>query len=724
MYSLDFETYSESGYRFSPEQRKWSSDAPGAAGLPGIGAYAYGHHPSTEVLCAAYAQAGQPVKLWVPGMPLPEELFNSPVCAWNSFFEWSIWNGTCVRKYGWPARSLQAIFDSAALARANGFSGKLANAAKQSGAVNKLETGGSLIKYFCMPRNPTKKDSRLRIRPHEDLEKFAQFLEYNRVDVIAEQSVASKCPPLSDLDMKYWTMDADINERGVRLDTVAVNRAIQLIEQEYRVFTEELKDLTHGVVTSANEVKRIAEYCGLESVSQASVTKALSGSGLNAKQRRVLGIRQLLGASSVKKLYRMSRMADEHGRVRGLFTFRGAMRTGRWSGAGIQPQNLPSSGPSMLRCTVCDRISVNATCAGCLSDKSKPQEWGPDTVEQVLRDLHSGGSSFRDRWGPVIPVISGCLRGMFRPNPGHDFICSDFSAIEAVVLAALAGEQWRLDVFKGHGRIYEVTAANLTGRTLEEYEAYAKEHNRHHPDRKLGKIAELASGYGGSVGAWKNFGADKLFVGDMIEPFRSEWGSSGSELSLQDWCIQRRVRMWRDDSPNIRKFWYACMDAALDAMRSPGYWYEVRRRDKSQTGVSYMYDGKALRCCLPSGQALVYQNAEILETQWDDGSPKYDLAYLGKDTKGNWTQIRSYGAKLAENITQAVAGDILKNSMLRLESSGYPVVLHVHDEIVSEVPEGYGSVEEFERLAQIVPPWAYGWPIRVANGWRGKFYRK
>jgi DNA polymerase len=324
-----------------------------------------------------------------------------------------------------------------------------------------------------------------------------------------------------------------------------------------------------------------------------------------------------------------------------------------------------------------------------------------------------------------LDAVGGCLRGLFTAAPGHDLICSDFSAIEAVVIAELAGEAWRQEVFRTHGKIYEMSASKITGIPFEEIMAYPAAHGGDdHPLRKkIGKVAELASGYGGWIGAWKRFGADKYF---------------NSDAEIRD-----KILAWRAQSPAIVEFWggqvredppgdyrfrrelYGLEGAAVSAILYPSVIEKYNR-------ICFLRpaDPDILYCRLPSGRCLTY-HAPRLEDAIDRYSGKdiYKITFEGwnsdyKVGPRGWMRMSTYGGKLAENVTQAVARDLLAYSMLNVERAGYPIVLHVHDEIVSEVPKGVGSVSEFERIMSQTPPWAAGWPVRAAGGWRGKRYRK
>jgi DNA polymerase len=285
-------------------------------------------------------------------------------------------------------------------------------------------------------------------------------------------------------------------------------------------------------------------------------------------------------------------------------------------------------------------------------------------------------------------------------SPGHELISSDYSAIEAVVLAVLAKEQWRIEVFQTHGKIYEASAAAVSGVSLQEILNHKSRTGEQHPLRALGKVAELASGYQGSEGAWKKFGADKF---------------------MTDVEINAGVKKWRKESPNIVNFWYGLERIAIAAVQNPGSYH-------SYNEITYGCNGNTLYCRLPSGRLLCYQQPSIVVEKMPWGSQKPVLYYWGWNsdaTKGpiGWIRISTYGGKLCENVVQATARDILTYAMLNLDRAGWSIVLHVHDEIVCEDATGR-NVEELEDIMNIMPPWAKGWPIKASGGWKGRRYRK
>jgi DNA polymerase len=365
------------------------------------------------------------------------------------------------------------------------------------------------------------------------------------------------------------------------------------------------------------------------------------------------------------------------------------------------------------------RAAALAYCPYCIvgDPEHTRADWGPEAVDTVIADAKTG--AIFTRWPDVIGAITGCLRGLFIASDGCELISSDYTAIEAVVLACLAGEQWRIDVFNTHGKIYEMSAAKISGVPFDEIMAYKKRTGDHHPLRKtVGKVAELASGYGGWVNAWCNFGADQFMTEPEIKGAILRWREESPAI-VEFWGGQyRRGERWGDWRPEL----YGLEGMAIAAVQNPGHWYTYGL-------IGYYSTGGALFCRLPSGRDIVYQRPQLDAGIDNLGRQAWALSYEGwnsDSSKGpvGWFRKNLYGGLLAENVVQAVSRDIMANGLQNVERAGYFVVLHVHDEIVSEVPAGFGTVEHFEQLMTTLPDWCKGWPIRAAGGWRGRRYRK
>lgn len=716
---FDFETYSAAGYEFTPENKRVKvKGAPGGAtnGLQIVGAAAYCEHPSAEVLSLAYdLKDGLGKRLWIPGAPPPVDLFDhiangGLLEAWNSIFEFFVWHYVCVPKYGWPPLPFHQLRDAMAKARAWSLPGALGKAGPVVGAdVLKMEEGKALLDKYSKPRQPTKKDPARRLYLKDNNRDALGMYAYNLGDIGTEADISGRVPDLSREEENLFLLDQYMNIKGVAIDVEAVHAMRRVVDQTYIEGDAELKALTDGRVNTVGQAAAIQQELkihgvNLPNVKEETVTTALAKAEAGTLAHRILTLRSNLSLTSVKKLNSIALRVNRDNRLRGLFQFCGA-DTGRWAGRGPQPQNLPSSGPAVQKCDAtngCGRhyrpgLHVCPWC-GTPDAFSQTVDWNPDACEEYIAAI-KGGWNVDEFLGDPLAVVSGCLRGLFVAGEGCELICSDYSAIEAVVLAALAGEEWRLEVFRTHGKIYEMSASKITGVPFEEFLRHKEETGEHHPLRKkVGKVAELASGYQGGYGAWCNFGADKF-------------------MSEEE--IRRNIKLWRAESPMIVKFWYKMEECAIAATLNPGQVYQYRDIKW------YAWGDEVLYCELPSGRRLAYQWPHVTQeaTPWGKTQNKLNY-YRYKSSVGQWVATDTYGGKLTENITQAAARDFMAAAMPRLFNAGYTPVLHVHDEICAEVPKGFGTIEEFEILMSIRPDWAADWPIKAAGGWRGHRFRK
>lgn len=750
--SMDFETYSEAGFVLDPIAKTVVSAAgpKKIGGLPVVGTPNYACHPSTEVICLYYdLKDGQGRRGWIPGGPLPRDLIahianGGEVEAFNFTFEWWIWNVVCVRDWGFPPMQFEQGFCVMAKARRNGLPGSLANVAKALGTVDKDKKGKQLIQKLCRPHKPTKKRTAFRWTPATAWEDFVGIYGYCDNDVLTEDEANARIPDLTDSERATWLVDQYVNARGVQVDIAALDAMLEKLEQAERKFTMELVQLTQGAVASVSEVAKFLEWLAskgvqLPDMKAETIEEALQWQGLASEVRRALEIRECLSSANVKKLRKVKHQVSSDGRLRNQYMYCGADQTGRWSSAAAddnasnsQLQNITAKGPKSQECQECGRITgldhqawVMGTQGGCPNCGGtlwkKCPEWTVEAVEFAVQDLITLDlDQTIALWGDPIALMCGCLRGMFVSAPGKDLICADFSAIEAVVLACLSRCQWRIDVFNDHGKIYEMSASKITGTPFEEYMEYKRVNKMHHPDRKkIGKVAELASGYGGWIGAWKAFGADEHF-------------SSDNE-------IKEKVIGWRDASPEIVEFWggqhrqvgpkpwdsvpelFGLEGAAIAAIQNPGQYYQV-------LDITFACYENILYCRLPSGRFLHYHEPILVPCEDHFRRPSLKITFMGNNTntaKGpkGWQRLETYGGRLCENIVQAVSADIQAEAMKRAEAANYPVVMHTHDELTTEVPEGWGSVEELCAIMSQRPEWASWWPIKAA-GWRHKRYQK
>ena len=646
---LDFETYSEAG--FVPLGDKWGAlprASQGKKGLPVVGAARYAEHPTTEVLCLAYnLKDGIGPRQWLPGMPPPLDLFlhiakGGLLEAWNVGFERHIWEKVCVPRMGWIAVPRSQWRCAMAKSRAHALPGALDNATRVLNTTHqKNPDGRRLLNRFSVPRNATRSDPRLRIQPGTDPE-GSRLYEYNRQDIEAEAEASSLTPDLPPEELEYWLVDQEINQRGVHIDMVGVTDCISIVEEALERYNTELAQLTSGVVNAASEIQRLTGWLGalgvhMQSLDEENVTEALKRTDLPPIARRALEIRALVGSASVKKLFSMSNQVCADGRLRDLFSYHAA-RTGRATGNGPQPTNLPNSGPDVNRCNLCQRHfgRLKPTCPWCGSVNTSPVEWNALVVEDALDVMKAGSLRAAEMFfDDAFPAISGCLRGLFDAAPGYDLICSDYSAIEAVVLAELAGESWRQEVFRTHGKIYEMSAAKITGIPFEAFERHRKETGQHLSERKLGKVAELSGGFGGWLGAWKAFGADSF---------------------MSDEEIIRAILAWRAASPSIVEFWggqqrnwqselYGLEGAALTAIYNPGQEFTHR-------GITFVMRGDALYCRLLSGRYLTYHRPRLAPSE--RRADTVEITYEGwnsnpKNGPMGWIRMKTYGGRLTEN---------------------------------------------------------------------------
>lgn len=733
--TMDFETYSEAGQVFRLDTMKWTGISPRIKGLAAVGAPVYAAHPSTEVLYLAYnLKDGSGPKRWLPGMPPPQDLFDhiargGLVEAHNSGFEYMIWLHVCHGRMGWPALPLEQLRCSMAKARAHSMPGALAKLGEALGVDDQKDAAGSRVMLkLSQPRNPTKTNPATRWTPDNAPADFTTLYAYGDQDIVSESAVSARLPDLSPDELALWLLDQKINMRGVAIDTVNRDHCLAIVDIATERYTAELVQITGGVVSSVGEVAKISGWLAgaglpMQSLDKEAVAEALNNPHLPPHVRRVLEIRASLGAAGVKKLYAMDRTTSADGRLRELFAFCGADRTGRFAGRGAQPQNFPNSGPKVKQCDPvngCGHYYGTAAgwCpfCGAAEQFATEGEWCPEAIDDFLAIIATRDLAVVERFlGDAIAAVSGCLRGMFTAAPGHDLLCSDYSAIEGVVAAMLAGEQWRIDVFRDHGKIYEMGASKITGIPFEDMMEHKRRTGDHHPSRKkIGKVSELASGFGGWINAWLNFGAGDFMSEQEIKEGILAWRAASPAI-VEMWGGQSRKHPDRwEFTPDL----FGLEGAVVQAIKHPGQCFGYR-------GINYGVKDDVLYCQLLSGRMLTYHQPRLMPVTARNGQPEYQISYMGVDSyTKKWTRLTTYSGKLFENVVQATARDILTHAMLNLEAAGYPIVLHVHDEIVSEVPHGVGSIEEFESIMARMPAWAADWPIKAAGGWRGKRYRK
>lgn len=731
--TIDFETYSAAGFVWNDERQLW--EAPEGApkkGIAAVGALAYAEHPSTEVLTMSYALPGDAdVSRWRPGLPPPQRLFDhiargGLVEAHNVMFERAVWHHACRRLYGWPEVPPAQWRCSMAKANVNNYPGSLGNLTDVLPVKTKKNPDGTrLLNKFSVPQKPSRKNPATRIHPHNDPEDAERLYAYCDDDVRAEMEASSLMMPLSVNELRFWLLDQRINWRGIGIDRPSVRNMIAVLEEAQTVYGAECAALTNGLAPS--QMQKLPGWLAARGVPMASmdadaVEEAMKRQDLPADARRVLEIRQLVGSASVKKLYAFERSANSDNRVRNVIKHHGA-RTGRPTGELVQPLNLAKSGPDLFYCGCGKPHARRDMCPWCAVPvppeprkyawPDVPKGYEDNAVDHIQTVMASRSlATVEYFFGDALSCISGSLRGMIVAGPGHDLIASDYSAIEAVVTAALAGCEWRLQAFRERKDIYLVSCAQMNmGFTYEQYKEYAVEHGSHHPHRqKKGKVSELALGFGGWLGAWRNF--DPNTPDDEIKRTILDWRAASPEI-VEMWGGQTRGKPWERDF-RLERFGFE--GAFVNAVQYPGQMF-------TSNGIAFYMRGDALIIRLLSGRELTYHSPRLWQSERAAGT--FDITYMTWNSKfQRWSPEKTYSGKLCENIVQATAHDIQRFGIENQEAAGYPIVLHVYDENIAEVPEGRGSLEEFEAIMSTMPPWAAGWPVRASGGWRGRRYRK
>ena len=629
--------------------------------LPKCGVYRYSGSPDFEILLFSYAYDDEPVITidMACGERLPADVLDAledPAIiktAYNAAFE-----RVCLSRYlghwldpvQWRCSAVMAAYLT--------LPARLADVAVALKLTQqKMEEGKDLIRYFSMPCKATKTNGgRTRNLPSDAPEKWAVYKQYNAQDVETERAVrkALEAYPLPESEWTLYALDQRINDRGVRVDKLLVKQAMTVDSQFSTQAFLRAKELTG--LENPGSVSQLKAWLADQDMPMESLAKRIvqeKAKDANGIVGELLNLRLELSKTSIKKYEAMARCVCRDGRVHGLMQFYGANRTGRWAGRLVQAQNLP-------------------------------QNHLPDL--SLARDIVKAGDmeTLELLFGSVPSALSELIRTAFIPKDGCRFIVADFSAIEARVLAWLAGEEWVLEEFRGRGKIYEATASRMFSVPAETI----VKGNPNYEYRQKGKQATLSCGYGGGVGALKAMGAK--MPEDEMQPL---------------------VDAWRTANPRIVAFWGAMERAARKV---------IKDQTSARIGKTALYwkdDKMFMR--LPSGRNLCYQSPHFLENRFGNEG----IGYYAPNAAGQMVEQETFGGKLVENCTQATARDLLANGMVNLEAAGYPIVFHVHDESVLEVPIGQGSVEEACEIMARAPAWADGLPMR-ADGSEMPFYRK
>lgn len=629
------------------------------------GVYKYADSPNFEMLLFAYAVDDGDVHIIdiAGGEELPEEIIQAiksdtvVKTAYNAQFErvclsryLKLPDGEYLNPQSWYCTAVQAAELALPLSLAD--VGSVLGLERQ-----KMTEGKELIKYFCVPCKPTKSNgNRTRNRPCHDINKWETFKKYCMRDVDVERQIADKLKmyPISDEEHRLYVLDQIINDRGVLVDSELAEQAVKLNSIQTAVAVEQAYMITG--LENPNSVTQLKQWLKENGVEIESLSKKAVKSLADETDEDVsemLKLRLLMAKTSVKKYEAVIRSVCSDNRVHGMMRFCGANRTGRWSGNILQPQNLP-------------------------------QNHLPDLT--LARDIVKDGDfeMLDMMFGNVPNVLSELIRTVLIPKPNHRFIVADFSAIEARVLAWIAGEQWRIDTFKNGGDIYCASASKM-------FKVPVEKHGVNGELRQKGKISELACGYGGSVGALKNMGA--------------------VEMGVQENELQGLINDWRNANPHIVRFWYEVGNAAMKA---------IKEKTTVPLGkLVFAYERGILFIRLPSGRRLSYIKPRIGTNRFGGDS----ITYMGINSAKKWDRLETFGGKLTENIVQGTARDLLANALINAANAGYDTVFHVHDEIICEVPNGYGSVDELCKLMCIKPEWADGLPLN-ADGFECEYYKK
>lgn len=657
-----------------------------ACDLKAAGLDNYARHATTSVLCLAYAFDDEPVQLVGEESPSIERMTASQiriakhvargglVYAHNASFELAIWNNVLAR-YGWPVLKPEQTRCTLAMAYAMGLPGALANAAVALGIPERKDAkGGRVMMQLSKPRKVVN-----HLPEHngatgwqeivwwDDPAKLDTLYAYCKQDVEVERAIHHRMLELSADEQQLWLLYQRINDRGLAVDLTSIDKALALVEGEKARLDQAMRDATGNVVAGCTDLAQLKNWLRFSGWGTDSLDKAALATLLDAPipddVRTALLLRQEAAKTSTAKLVAMRDGASHDGRVRGTTVHHGA-HTGRSAGRRIQPLNLPR--PMLLH--------------------------SPEEIDAVLSRLDD--TAWLDMaYGAPMTLMADCIRSMIVAGPGREFVCCDFSNIEGRVLAWLAGEDWKLDAFRdfdagtgpdiyklAYSRSFQVAVADVD-----------KE------QRQVGKVMELALGYGGGVGAFQTM-------------------AKGYGVKVSDDRADQLKQAWRLAHPRIPAFWYDLERTAIRAVQEGGV-HRCR-------GIAFRVSGSFLWAQLPSKRVLCYPFPEIVDapTPWGATKPALSYMFVHPLTK-QWVRDSTYGGSLAENFTQAVARDIQTAAMLKLEAAGHPVVLEIYDEILCEVEPGALTVDVMAKTMCDTPTWAAGLPV-AAEGWHGKRYRK
>ena len=647
----------------------------GVLKLEDVGCWRYAADSRTEILCCAYCVDDGPVKLWTPPEPPPTEFFKAAapqntdwtVGAYNAGFEIPLEHHVLVPKYGFPRFPLSRQRCIMAKALVCSLPARLEFVAQALELLNEKDKAGHrLMLMMSKPRRPRKDEDPGLLAWFDDPDRMTRLYEYARQDAEVERELDQVLQPLSDDELKIWQFDLRVNARGFYFDRKLAEAARTIAEAATPELNSELAYTTKGAVTGINQIAKLRAWlaeqgCVVDSLDKDAIAELLLKDELPASVRKVLELRQSGAQAAAKKITALLARCSDDGRIRGAFQYHRAS-TGRWGGSGVQPQNL-----------------------------KRPEI---EDIEAAITAVMTGSyPHVRNLYPKPLAVIGDLNRSMIRAPPGYKLIGADLSSIESRVLAWISDENWKLDSYRRYDATHDprdepycITACKIFRVPDGSFTAESSE-------RGTGKTCDLAFGYQGGLNAWRIFEPDR-FTDAEVEQFKQDW---------------------RAAHPNIKKFWYAIDRATWEAVRN-------RERVIRCGRLLLKCTGLFLFIKLPSGRKLAYPypRIEIEDLQ-------HEVVVFKDASAGQWRDCRggngAYGGLWTENIVSGIARDLLAAAMLRLEGAGYKIVLHVHDEAVAEVPEDFGSVEEFTRLMIASPSWALGLPI-AAKGWTGQRFNK
>lgn len=643
-----------------------------ACDLKKAGLYVYAEHPTTEIILISWAFDAEEVQskfFWEAYFEILKAhvAAGGKVVAQNAAFERIIWNAILHKRHGWPKMEVEQCRCTMAQSYAMAIPGSLEKAAPALGIDQEKDMKGQRV--MMKLSKPKKGLPGGSVVWHEEPHLLAILKDYGKQDVVVERLVDKRQLKLSPDEQRLWCLDQKINDRGIKIDIISAHNAIALVEKEKERLNLRMREVTKGAVSTCTATGQLTDWLhwnkiNTEGVAKSDVVELLNDPGLPPDIREALLLRQEANKSSTAKLAAMVNSANSDGRVRGTMQFHGA-GTGRWAGRKLQVHNFPRG-----------KYNERDTC-------------------HIFDLINSGnGAEYLELfYDSPLRVISDVLRSFIIAELQHRLIWGDWNSIEARILAWLAGEESVLDIFRRGEDVYKYAASKIFG---VHYSLVTKD------QRQIGKVAVLALGYQGGKGAFQAM-------------------AKGYGVKMSDKEADTIKANWRNGHPNIVKYWHWVERQAILAVRNPGTKFSAGPKSRE---INYLVKGSFLFCQLPSKRLLTYPYPKIqqVETPW--GEMRAAISCMGENSLSRkWERQLLYGGLLVENITQAVARDILARSLGELDRRSYPIIFHVHDEVVCEVPNNMGSTSEVEEIMCQVPDWAKGLPI-AAEVTQGKRYRK